>query len=214
MILSIQNTYWTKLKLQKNNTMNKKYIFLLILSLSYNLVFSQKFFTYKTPGYLGQKFYITGGTGYSPANYAPFLADAEFTNAVSFYGGINYTLGRKTDIGAKLVYDLINYSGLTGNAMTIQARILSSNHIAPIGTRWGLGLHYGISNYSDGNNSRSISNVGGGLIIERNYPISNKFLLTYGAEFVISVPLEKVDISHEVNANIARFNFGICYMIF
>ena len=78
--------------------MKKKSILIFLIALSYNLAFSQNFYTYKTPGFLGKKFYITGGGGISPFNI-----DKEITNCLSYYGGINYTLGKKTDIGTTTI---------------------------------------------------------------------------------------------------------------
>ncbi len=191
--------------------MKKKSILIFLIALSYNLAFSQNFYTYKTPGFLGKKFYITGGGGISPFNI-----DKEITNCLSYYGGINYTLGKKTDIGTKIVFGSVKNEELSGNSLAIQARILTSNHIAPIGTRWGLGLHYGTYslNLITGE-TVSNSSAGASLVIERNYPISNRFLLTYGTEFGLSFALSKSGVlRHDENAYFARFNLGLCYMVF
>jgi hypothetical protein len=191
--------------------MKKKYILLFLIALTYNLAFSQKFFTYKTPGYLGKKFYITGGGGISPFNISK-----EFANSLSYYGGVNYTLGMKTDIGAKVVMGTLKDEELSGNSLAIQARILTSNHIAPIGTRWGLGLHYATYslNFITGGTA-AVNTAGASLVIERNFPISNRFLLTYGTEFGFSLALDKSNVlRHDENAYFARFNLGLCYMVF
>lgn len=203
----------------------KKFI-LIILIFTTSQLFSQRYFASKAPGFLGKKFYITGGIGNSP--YMLFYSpnneryEGSFKNSISFYGGVNYTLGKKIDVGIKSSYSSISLINLLKSVsyLQFQPRILSSTQIAPLGNRVGLGLNMDQITLKDSSNA-SISDLTYSLAIvaERNLPLNNKMLFTYGIEIAIPFKMDNRGSTRTISeetiiSNVFKINFGLCYMLF
>jgi len=192
--------------------MNCKKLTAVFVILFSSISYSQKHFTYKVPGYLGKKMYVTAGLGNSTLVLLNPYGSA--LSSMSGYAGFNYTAGRKVDLGVKAVYsynDVLNYS-----TYMVQGRILSSSQIAPLGSRVGIGFQYGVLTSTVDNVTRSYNTSGISIIVEKNYALSNNLLITYGVEmgFIANKEFSNDLAILEVENNILRLNVGLCYMLF
>ena len=192
------------------------FAFLLIIFLFSNRsINAQRIYKETNSGYLGKRFYIAPSLGNSNA-----LIFDDFGG--SFFPNINlgYAISKRYELATLTNAQSYSYEGQNFSSYTIGLKLLKTNMVAPIGTKFGGGLAYSNYTISKDTLSATVTNLSGVICLEKMIPLSNRLMITVGLDMYINIKALNLEESKLFQTesflavNSVRSYFGLGFLLF